>query len=155
LFTVFAGHPAALYSLPNTFQALNLPADPLLPSLTFRPRGRSMLDKEAGYSGPGAMLPFPGTTVWQRLAEYRVRDRVRVLTLWQTGGNSVSLQADHRGGPSLQWTSRLTGHSAASAGILDELFAKSLGAVVGRPSRSPASESGNRLEHVPEAAKLP
>ena len=39
------------------------------------------------------------TTVWQRLTEFRVRDRVRVLTLWESGLSSVSLQAGKNGRP--------------------------------------------------------
>ena len=70
-----------------------------------------------------------GTTVWQRLSDYRSRDRVRVVTLWETGGSSVSLQAGKKGDPSLQWTSRLMNRGGATRGLLDQLFATSLGGV--------------------------
>jgi len=64
-----------------------------------------------------------GTTVWQRLSEYRAHDRVRVLTLWESGGSTVSLQAGKRGSPSLQWTSGAMIHGAGTRGLLDRLFA--------------------------------
>jgi hypothetical protein len=65
-------------------------------------------------------------TIWQRLSEYRSSGRVRLLTLWETGGNSVSLSAGKKGEPSLQWTSRLTNRGNASHGLLDRLFSTSL-----------------------------
>src|SRR5260370_42117606 len=68
-----------------------------------------------------------GTTVWQRLSDYRSRDRVRVVTLWETGGGSVSLQAGREGDPSLQWTSRLMSRGGATGGLLDQMFSTSLG----------------------------
>jgi len=140
-------HPAALSALPNTYRAPELPIGPLFPTDTFRPRGRSVLEKDTTYGAPAAATFIPGTTVWQRLSEYRVRDRVRVLTLWETGGNSVSLQADHRGDPTLQWTSRMS-RSGGNRGVLDELFTKSLGAVMGRGTRETPRTT-------PEAAKVP
>ncbi len=62
------------------------------------------------------------TTVWQRLAEYRTHGRVRVLTLWESGASTVSLQAGKKGDPSLQWTSRLMNHGGATRGLLDHFF---------------------------------
>ena len=62
------------------------------------------------------------TPVWQRLSEFRTRDRVRVLTLWQSGLSSVSLQAGTKGNPSLQWTSRLMNSGEAAHGLLDRLL---------------------------------
>ena len=67
-----------------------------------------------------------GTTVWQRLDEYRVHDGVRLLTLWESRGSTVSLQAGKRGDPSLQWSSRLNSHDGATRGLLDRLFSLSI-----------------------------
>jgi hypothetical protein len=72
------------------------------------------------------------TTVWQRLAEYRSLNRVQVVTLWETGGSSLSLQAGRKGDPTLQWTSRLMNRGRAPRGVLDKLFSTSLGGAVGR-----------------------
>jgi hypothetical protein len=99
-----------------------------------------------------------GTTVWQRLSDYRSRDRVRVVTLWETGGGSVSLQAGKKGDPSLQWTSRLMNRGGATRGLLDQVLATSLGGVAhslhltpraagadafGKPSKSAETGLGN------------
>lgn len=141
-------HPAALAGLPNSFLAPDPPTVGLFPTDSFRPRGRSVLERDTTLRGPAEALFIPGTTVWERLSEYRARDRVRVLTLWETGGNSVSLQADHRGDPSLQWTSRMPGRSSGAHGILDEVFAKSLGALMGK--------NAHETPRTPlEAAKAP
>jgi hypothetical protein len=86
----------------------------------FRPRGRSVL--EADPRAPAEENLAFDATIWQRLNEYRNRDKIRVLTLWESGASTVSLQADHKGGPSLQWTSRLMNRGGATHGLLDRLF---------------------------------
>ena len=58
----------------------------------------------------------------QRLQEYRSHDHVRVLTLWDTGASAISIQTDHKGDPSLQWTSHLFNRGGATQGLLDHLF---------------------------------
>jgi hypothetical protein len=95
-------------------------------SSDFRPHGPSIFDvAPAG----GAVEDTPmlhGTTVWQRLEDFRSHGRVQLLTLWETGGSSVSLQAGRKGEPSLQWTSRLMNRGGATRGVLDQLFSVSL-----------------------------
>jgi len=64
-----------------------------------------------------------GTSVWEQLAEYRSQNRVRLLTLWQTKGSSLSLQAGKRGAPSLQWSTPWVHHEGgASRGLFDRLL---------------------------------
>jgi hypothetical protein len=151
---------SAMPSLPDTYRALDLSGGTLLPPPTFRPRGRSILDKDdEAQDGPTGAPLMRSTTVWQRLSDYRARDhRVRVLTLWEAGGTSLSLQAGRRGDPSLQWTSRMMSRGGSTHGLLDEVFKKSLGAVLGRglrgASRS-AVDIGGRSERLPEAGKIP
>ncbi len=58
--------------------------------------------------------------------DLRAHNRVRLLTLWETGGSSVSLQAGRKGDPSLQWTSRLMNRGGATRGLLDQMFSASL-----------------------------
>jgi hypothetical protein len=98
----------------------------------FTPRRRSRLDAaataETSYANDSPM--FRSTTVWQQLNEFRARDRVRVLTLWENSGSSVSLQAGKRGDPSLQWSSHWMNRGGASQGILDRLFTASLNGIV-------------------------
>jgi hypothetical protein len=86
----------------------------------FRPRGRSVFDTDP--RGPAEDNLAFDATIWQRLKEYRNRDKIRVLTLWESGASSVSLQTDRKGGPSLQWTSRLMNRGGATRGLLDRLF---------------------------------
>jgi hypothetical protein len=81
-------------------------------------------NRTANTLGDAPMLR--GTTVWQRMSEFKSSDRVRVLTLWESSGSTVSLQAGRRGAPSLQWTSRLMNRGGSTQGLLDRLFSVSL-----------------------------
>jgi hypothetical protein len=90
----------------------------------FRPRGRSV--SETDPRAPAEENLVFDATIWQRLNEYRNRDKIRVLTLWESGASNVSLQADHKGGPSLQWTSRLMNRGGATHGLLDRLLPVSI-----------------------------
>ena len=121
--------PASMNPIPQTFQAYDLPAFKAYSAQEFRPRGRSILEKYPPVGDIGDAPMLHGTTVWQRMGDYRTHDRVRVVTLWETGGSSVSLQAGKRGDPSLQWTSRQMNRGGATRGVLDQLFATSMGGV--------------------------
>jgi hypothetical protein len=91
----------------------------------FRPRKHSVLDND--FVNPVGDAPMlRGTTVWQRMAEYKSHDRLRLLTLWESSGSTVSLQTGKHGDPSLQWTSRLMNRGGATQGLLDRLFSASL-----------------------------
>jgi hypothetical protein len=120
---------AFMLPLPSTYQAVDLPVVKTCSAAEFRPRGRSILEKDTRFCDPEDAPMLRGTTVWQRLSDYRSRDRVRVVTLWETGGGSVSLQAGKKGDPSLQWTSRLMNRGGATRGLLDQVFSTSLGGV--------------------------
>jgi hypothetical protein len=99
----------------------------------FRPRRRASATRATtDYGGSDPM--FRTTTVWQRLNEFRAQDRVRVLTLWETGGSNVSLQAGKKGDPSLQWSGSWTSQSRASHGLLDRLLSASLNGMISRAS---------------------
>ena len=119
---------AAMNSIPATYQAIDLPESKAYSTQEFRPRGHSIREAEP-VAGTGAAEDTPmlrGTTVWQRLSEYRAHGRVRLLTLWESSGSSVSLQAGRKGEPSLQWTSRLMNHGGATRGLLDHFVSNSL-----------------------------
>jgi hypothetical protein len=119
----------------------------------FRPRIRAQSNSEQGLSpgfGAGEMPLFEGRTVWQRLAEYRSADRVRLLTLWQTHASTLSLQAGKHGGPSLQWSSPWMMHDSASRGLLDHLFSVPFRSV---PNTSPNSFRSN-LARPPDPAPV-
>jgi hypothetical protein len=116
----------AMLPIPATYQAVALPEIKAFPTQEFRPRGHSLLEKDIQVEAVDAAPMMKSTTVWQRLSEYRSRDRVRLVTLWETGGGSVSLQAGRKGDPSLQWTSRLM-NRGTTRGVFDELLTRSLG----------------------------
>jgi hypothetical protein len=109
----------------------------------FRPRAASLLNDAAIANEPGENPALRSTTVWQRMSDFRSRDRVRVLTLWESGGGTVSLQAGKGGSPSLQWTSRSLSRGEATRGLLDRVFSASL------------ASAGNNLRRPVRAAITP
>jgi hypothetical protein len=92
----------------------------------FRPRKHTIFDTDPAANSFSDAPMLRVTTVWQRMSEYKSPDRVRLLTLWQSSGSTVSLQAGKRGDPSLQWTSRLMNRGGSTQGLLDRLFSVSL-----------------------------
>ena len=100
----------------------------------FRPRKHGV-----GLDSPGSgasIIDAPmlkSTSVWQQMADYKSQDRVRLLTLWQTRGSSLSLQAGKRGAPSLQWSTPWVRREGTSRGLFDRLLAV------------PARAAGNNL----------
>lgn len=104
---------------------------PLFSTTEFRPRKHTIFDPDPSMSASGEAPLLHYTTVWQRLSEYKSRDRVRVLTLWESSGSSVSLQAGKRGDPSLQWTSRVMNRGGSTRGLLDRFFSASLAGAAG------------------------
>lgn len=148
---------ASWVRIPLDYQAPDATVGKTFPTQDFRPRGRSMLE----HSPAGGLLDPPlisDTSVWQRLSEYRTHDRVRVLTLWETGGSSVSLQAGKKGDPSLQWTSHLMSHGGSAHGLLDELFTKPLGALTHGPHiapHAPSAEPAGKPEKILDGISIP
>ena len=117
---------ASMVSIPIPYQAPDPSESKTFSTRDFRPRAPSIFEKDsrADPFDDAPMIHSP--TVWQRLAEYRAHDRVRLVTLWETGGGSISLQAGRKGEPSLQWTSRLMNRGGATHGLLDKFLAASL-----------------------------
>jgi hypothetical protein len=116
----------------------------------------------AGVPPAGEARSLSTTTVWQRLADYRSHDRVRLVTLWETTGSTLSIQAGKRGEPSLQWTSRAMNRGGATRGLLDRMISASLGSGgVGqlrnfvRPSQPVASPAKPPSALLPGLAKAP
>jgi hypothetical protein len=137
--------------------ALPEPAEPFS-AREFRPRGRSVLETDP--LGPTDENLAFDTSIWQRLNEYRNHDRIRVLTLWESGASAVSLQTDHRFGPSLQWTSRLMNRGGATHGLLDRLLPASIfrngtsHSILGRSTSPPQSKGPipSSAPHTPTTA---
>ncbi len=141
--------PPSLFGAPGKYSMPGLPETNAFYRDEFRPRGHSVFESDTHADLADDKL-ISDTTVWQRLSEFRVHDRVRVLTLWQSGLSSVSLQAGKKGNPSLQWTSRLMNSGEAAHGLLDRLLpAASFGG-------KGASDSGHgmaRPANLPPSAK--
>jgi hypothetical protein len=110
-----------LLTAPSQYRLSQIPEIKSYSATEFRPRGHSIFDADPRLSPPGGALAVDKNFL-QRLNEYRSRDRVRVLTLWDTGASAISIQTNHRGDPSLQWTSHLFNRGGATQGLLDQLF---------------------------------
>ena len=100
--------------------------EPAFSATEFRPHKHTVFDSDPTITSFRDTPMLRGTTVWQRLTEYKSRDRVRLLTLWETRDSTVSLQAGKHGDPSLQWTSRLMSRGESTQGLLDRWFSVSL-----------------------------
>lgn len=107
-------------------------------STEFRARKRSVLDREPVLGDTANASMLESTTVWQRMSQYRSQDRVRLLTLWESSGGAISLQAGRRGDPSLQWNSRVMNHDGSTRGVFDRLLSMSLGGAHNGPRSAPA-----------------
>jgi hypothetical protein len=133
----------ALITAPEFF-AVPAAADSQIFSATdFRPRKRTVFDRDPVVNSLGDAPMLRGTTVWQRMADYKSHDRVRLLTLWESSVSTVSLQAGKRGDPSLQWTSRSMNTGGSTRGLLDRLFAVSLAGASNRLRNSSRSTSAS------------
>jgi hypothetical protein len=126
--------PASMLMLwvPAPYRALDLPDADAVSTREFRPRRQPAQSVDSRTDAVDQEPIMNRTTVWQRLSDFRIRNRVRLVTLWETGGNSLSLQAGSKGGPTLQWTSRLMNRGRVSHGLIDELFSTSFDGAVGR-----------------------
>jgi hypothetical protein len=145
--------PAAAMSAPGYFGAPTLDGQQVFSTTDFRPRKRSLFDRDPAANLFGDAPLLRTTTVWQRLSAYKSHDRVQVLTLWESSGSTVSLQAGKRGDPSLQWTSRVMNHGGSTQGLLDRLFSVSLaGATAGL--RNATHSNGAPSTSKPAAAQM-
>jgi hypothetical protein len=129
-----------LITAPGIFAAPTAVDSQVFSATDFRPRKHTIFDGDPVVNSFVDTPMLRGTTVWQRMSEYKSHDRVRLLTLWESGDSTVSLQAGKRGDPSLQWTSRAMNRGGSTRGLLDRLFAVSL------------AGAGTRLHHTDRSA---
>jgi hypothetical protein len=116
---------AAASMLSPRFAAVKPIAEEVFSASEFRPRKRTILNADSPRNA-AAIIDAPmlkNNSVWQQMAEFKSQDRVRLLTLWQMHGSSLSLQAGKRGAPSLQWSSPWMRRDGASRGLFDRLLA--------------------------------
>ena len=128
-----------LLAAPSEYRLPAMPETKSYSATEFRPHGRSIFDADPRLNPPGGTLAADKNFL-QRLQEYRSHDRVRVLTLWDTGASAVSIQTDHKGDPSLQWTSHLFNRGGATQGLLDHLFPVSVFGGATHVTRSATSQ---------------
>ena len=128
-----------LLMAPSEYRLAAIPEAKSYSATEFRPHGRSIFDADPRLSPPGGALAADKNFL-QRLNDYRSHDRVRVLTLWDTGASAISIQTDHKGDPSLQWTSHLFNRGGATQGLLDRLFPVSVFGGTTHITRSPTSQ---------------
>ena len=131
-----AAAPAAANPRPPTISMESLLAPPFqaerslaepqqFSSTDFRPRRH---ESAAGESSRQANFSLDGSTLhtkttWQEMSQFKSQDRLRLLTLWEASGSTLSLQAGRRGGPSLQWSSPwVRRQGTVHAALLDRLF---------------------------------
>jgi len=108
------------------FVSVNPLANDAFSATEFRPRRHGVMDLDSARSG-AFIVEAPvlkNTSVWQHMADYKSQGRVRLLTLWQTGGSSLSLQAGKGGAPSLQWSTPWVRREGTSRGVFDHLLAE-------------------------------
>jgi hypothetical protein len=152
---IVGGRPLSSAFVPERSQN----SEPQFPASEFRPLKPSILaaPPPTETESLDQAQPLRSTSVWQRLADYRSQGRVQLLTLWESQHSSVSLQAGHHGGPSLQWTSRLMNRGGATRGLLDRFVASSLGAaglgskIVARNSNAAAANKSINLSPAPKS----
>jgi hypothetical protein len=114
--------PDPLWSLREMYPGLAVPKMATESTREFRPRVNSLQPPESDAYRMNTSRALQITTAWQRLTDFRSRGGVRMLTLLESTGGTVSLQAGRHGDPSLQWSSRTMNRGGASRGLLDHLF---------------------------------
>jgi len=112
---------------------LRIPESDAFSDTEFRPHGPSVTSKSPAAVRGAPLGHDADATLWQRLRDFKTRDGVRLLTLWNSSWSTLSLQTGKRGGPSLQWTSRSMNRDGAKSGLFDRLFPVT---IAGEPSHS-------------------
>jgi hypothetical protein len=117
------GFAAPLDLSASQFSARPLTDVEVFSETEFGRRRRVVLNTDSGKSA--SIIDAPMTrdnSIWQHMAEYKSEDRLRLLTLWQMRGSSLSVQAGKRGAPSLQWSTPWVRRESASRGLFDHLL---------------------------------
>jgi hypothetical protein len=155
--------PLHASALPPSFSlGRGFAENPLFSATEFRPRKSAMPVADPAHPS-GAVLDAPmlqGTSIWQQLAQSKAQDRVRLLTLWQAQGSTLSLQAGRHGAPSLQWSTPWVHREEVSRGLFDRLlFAPSRGAAsayrgaAARPSALASTPAAKPADLTPGGTK--
>jgi hypothetical protein len=144
---------APMFSIP--FVSVKPPVNDAFSATEFRPRRRNVMGLDPSRSD-ASIIDAPmlkSTSVWQHMSDFKSQDRVRLLTLWQTRGSSLSLQAGKRGAPSLQWsTPWVHREGTTSRGLFDRLLAVPVRAAGNNLRSSVARQTGAAAQPKPRVA---
>jgi hypothetical protein len=113
---------ARALDLPDPYGPFGFSRGALQPPPPYRSFGAPADANERKLAEQPHLSPLHESTFWQRLADYKVRGGIRVLTLLDLHGSTLALQAGHGARPSLQWTSRRFRTGGSARGLLDRLF---------------------------------
>jgi hypothetical protein len=147
-FAVTRDDSASMFRAPFV-TARPVPIDDGFSATEFLPRKHSAVSLDSA-SSAASIIDAPmlrSTSVWQQLADYKSQDRVRLLTLWQTRGSSLSLQAGRRGAPSLQWSTPWVRRGGTSQGLFDRLLTV--------PARAAGNTPRSSVSHPTSVAAQP
>jgi hypothetical protein len=124
--SVTARWPETELSVADISSKFQLPSD--YSPHEYRPLGPSSVRREPRAPSLDARPALRASTPWDRLADYKARGGIRLLTLWNSKFSSLSLQTGHGGVPSLQWTSRGFGGGGGGEthGLLDRVLSSGI-----------------------------
>jgi hypothetical protein len=150
-----AVQPAAVPMFSVLFVSVKPLANDAFSATEFRPRRHGVMGLDSPRS-EASIIDAPmlkNASVWQQMGDFKSQDRVRLLTLWQTRGSSLSLQAGKRGAPSLQWsTPWVHREGTTSRGVFDRLLAVPVRAAGNNLRSNMARQTGGASQPKPLVA---
>jgi len=140
------GPPRSLSSFdlarfPELYTNFAIAPDSMYSTTDFRPRGAALSTIAAAPPAVEPVATLRDTSVWDRMADFRTSRGIRLLTLWQSSGSTLSLQTGRGGGPSLQWTSRSLGRGEGTHSLLDHFFSTTINNMQPMPHGGKSSSS--------------
>lgn len=136
-----------LARFPELYTKFAISPDSMYSTSDFRPRGAPLSAIAATAPADNPVATLRDTSIWDRLADFRTSRGIRLLTLWQSSGSTLSLQTGRGGGPSLQWTSRTLGRGEGTHSLLDHFFSTTIDNMQAMP-RGAKSSTSTRPAHL-------
>lgn len=136
-----------LARFPELYTKFAISPDSMYSTTDFRPRGAPLSTIAAAPPVVDSVATLRDTSIWDRMADFRTSRGIRLLTLWQSSGSTLSLQTGRGGGPSLQWTSRALGRGEGTHSLLDHFFSTTIDNMQPMP-RGGKSSSSTRPAHL-------
>jgi hypothetical protein len=115
-----------LARFPELYTKFAITPDSMYSTADFRPRGAALSATAAIPAGVEPVATLREASFWDRLADFRTSRGIRLLTLWQSSGSTLSLQTGRGSAPSLQWTSRSLGRGEGTHSLLDHFFSTTI-----------------------------